>query len=878
MPRFLASILLCATMVAAASGSSPASPSGMASALEGRIVSGEGVTLPDAEREIARAAGTVDLAAGDWPDAFLVRAGEKVCVAVSPFTGCYEFFDESGSVFWTVVPVLPTTDNWVAPFRHAEPGPSPDDDLYAPWRLVDVWLLSTTEDTESWGGASSPSEPRRLGPHAESAAFESHAESAGNAEPLPTRGADGPATNLCFTAFSYTETNLFFAVAWPTNAGSPAGGAGPQGGPEGVLPGNVLDLYGKSNLSSRAWTFLSTHPATNPPVSFSVEPAALPWYVEPTQHVHDATCAVVTNVVLSPLDGVSVYTNIVWSCATNRTPVPPGFFRLGTRHDTDGDGLFDSFELLVLGTSTNAVDTDLDGLSDGEEFVLGTDPLDSDTDDDGLSDGAETPRILRTAAVPWFDVLAGSAVVASGSQDDTLFSIGVEPVRLGGLLSTNLSADSNGRVFFRDAFHASSVSSSRQNATSSNAVFHSVHACVAAYWTDLCLRSELGSKIRTGTHGPFRVVQYEDVGFRANATNRVSFQLAAASNAVFATYAAIEDARPDKTTTFAAQGPGANPNLWYGVGAPTLPLAGRTIGYHFGTGSSPLLADTDGDDIPDGEEIAAGADPLDASDPGPDATFPLTLAAQPAEGCASLAGAGDYAYGTNVTITATPAEGWVFSAWQDGDTNASREVTVGLVDNAYTAVFERQALLVTVTFTTPDGPSAGVPADQTFDTYYGLVFHQDLASAFTADYVFRNGTDSVSDKLYVEPVVDFDPIAQDVTVTFVGTLGATPDVEPPAITATAITLEGNTLSATFSTDATDVAQLYTFIDEANGATTLLAADTLQHLAAYKDSGATDGIQEIPVTATVDTGTLSFSIEADLSSYTGDALFLIGFRP
>ena len=64
MPHPLALLLLCATMVASASGSSPASPSGMASALEGRIVSGEGVTLPDAEREIARAAGTVDLAAG----------------------------------------------------------------------------------------------------------------------------------------------------------------------------------------------------------------------------------------------------------------------------------------------------------------------------------------------------------------------------------------------------------------------------------------------------------------------------------------------------------------------------------------------------------------------------------------------------------------------------------------------------------------------------------------------------------------------------------------------------------------------------------------------------------------------------------------------
>ena len=86
-------------------GTVPAvSPLGMAAALERRIVSGDGVTLPDAERGIAHVAGTVDLAPGDWPDAFLARTGETVCVAVSPFTGCYEFFDETGEVFWTVVP------------------------------------------------------------------------------------------------------------------------------------------------------------------------------------------------------------------------------------------------------------------------------------------------------------------------------------------------------------------------------------------------------------------------------------------------------------------------------------------------------------------------------------------------------------------------------------------------------------------------------------------------------------------------------------------------------------------------------------------------------------------------------------------------------
>ncbi len=534
------------------------------------MAAGDGVTLPDPATEIARNAGTADLSRGDWPSAFLARAGGTICVAVSPFSGNYGFFDESGECFFALVPVLPTTENWVAPFRHAEDGSFPDDDLYAPWRLVDVWSLSNGRDAPT---ARPPLVARRSS--------------------LVTRVAERPATNLCLTAFAFTETNLFFTAAWPTNE---------------TLPDATLDLYGSTNLLDPRWLFLSSHPAATNPVSFAVAHASLPWDVEPVQHVHDATCVSVTNIVLSPLDGTTVYTNAFWSCSTNRTAADCGFFRLGTHVDADGDGLSDAYELLVLGTSTNAEDTDLDALSDAEELALGTDPLDPDTDGDGLSDGDETPRILGDIAVPWF-VLSNALVVASGSWDDKAFFFGVDPVRLGGLLCTNLAADSNGRVFFRDAFRGSSVSSSYQNATSSNAVFHSVHACVAAYWTDLRLRSELGSRILAGTHGLFRVVQYEDVGFQANATNRVSFQLAAASNAVFVTYAGIEDTRPNKTTTFAAQGPGAVPNLWLGVGAPTLPLAGTTVGYHFGTGSSPLLADTDGDDIPDGEEVAFGLNP-----------------------------------------------------------------------------------------------------------------------------------------------------------------------------------------------------------------------------------------------------------------------------
>ncbi|MGI6495418.1 MAG: hypothetical protein ACOX5G_04910 [Kiritimatiellia bacterium] len=53
--------------------------------------------------------------------------------------------------------------------------------------------------------------------------------------------------------------------------------------------------------------------------------------------------------------------------------------------DTDDDGLDDGAEL-ALGTDPFGYDTDGDGLRDGEEAEAGTDPLDPDTDGDGLGD------------------------------------------------------------------------------------------------------------------------------------------------------------------------------------------------------------------------------------------------------------------------------------------------------------------------------------------------------------------------------------------------------------------------------------------------------------------------------------------------------------
>ena len=50
------------------------------------------------------------------------------------------------------------------------------------------------------------------------------------------------------------------------------------------------------------------------------------------------------------------------------------------------------------------VDTDMDGLDDGQEYDIGTDPLNYDSDGDGINDGDEvnagTDPLLTTPPLP----------------------------------------------------------------------------------------------------------------------------------------------------------------------------------------------------------------------------------------------------------------------------------------------------------------------------------------------------------------------------------------------------------------------------------------------------------------------------------------------
>lgn len=142
-------------------------------------------------------------------------------------------------------------------------------------------------------------------------------------------------TNLCFCEISLTPTSVWLSAAWPDTE---------------ILPNRTLDLYYKDELANPSWEVLCS------------------------QHVGTGTSNVVFEVLGEDFD---------------EFPGTRGFFKLGTRMDTDGDGLYDAYEHLVLHTSALLSDTDGDGLYDGEEIQAGTDPLHLDSDGDGYCDGEE---------------------------------------------------------------------------------------------------------------------------------------------------------------------------------------------------------------------------------------------------------------------------------------------------------------------------------------------------------------------------------------------------------------------------------------------------------------------------------------------------------
>ena len=329
MPPALRSSLLLGLLALSARGEVVAdSPEAMAAAVRTLVSSGAGALMPDLDRAYVEDGGLVPLGEGDFPAMFLhgLVAEWRDGVAVFPVevrlddaTGDAYFLDAAGEPFWYVPSNVPER---YRPWLVANP-------WFAPSRAGIRWTFVHDADAALLRAASAPA-GRRAAP----------------LRSLPPP----PITNLCFTGFTYTGTSVWFSAAWPASALP--------------LPGDTLDVYAKTNLLDAHWFPLAELPvapaATN--ATLEIPGDDIPGFFVPP-HVHDETCPAVTNITFDLVSNEPV-TGIVYRCYRYQA-VSSGFLRLGTRLDTDGDGLTDSAEMLVHGTRPDRLDTDGDGVPDG---------------------------------------------------------------------------------------------------------------------------------------------------------------------------------------------------------------------------------------------------------------------------------------------------------------------------------------------------------------------------------------------------------------------------------------------------------------------------------------------------------------------------------
>ena len=271
--------------------------------------------------------------------------------------------------------------------------------------------------------------------------------------------------------------------------------------------------------------------------------------------------------------------------------------------DTDGDGIPDGWEVSKginpLANDASA-DPDMDGLPNIHEYANDTNPHSADTDGDGLVDDIEAVWIDYPDGVPWFD-MTGAEVLSpnSANVDSALYPCDLPFTNsVAAIPMTIAVADVNGVVYFGNSSTTNGLhsSDSGQNMATDND-FHTI--AVAPYWTDLYLRTSLGSEIshKTVEFGGWEY-QHRNAGFNPVVDNAT-------------------DSNPDNNIDADLDGDGLTngQECEWGTNPSGMDADGNGV---------PDGYDTDGDGVNDGAEIGQNSDPTDSSDGGrPNTRIPV---------------------------------------------------------------------------------------------------------------------------------------------------------------------------------------------------------------------------------------------------------------